>query len=137
MRVLDNAVTIDLAAFGGTLTGLRGHSLRDGFHAWHGASGRRYVDSVFPFDPCTRDAGLPAFEAFVLIPVLRDGPGRRARKVEVVEWGSARHRAIATGIQDGVDEWHVHLLGASRLEREVIAADLRAGAGLEAAARSA
>ena len=135
MLVLDSAVTIDLAAGGGALMSLRAHGLRDGFHAWYGASGRRYVASVFVFDPCARDAGLPAFEAFVLIPTLREGTQRRACTVEVVEWGSARHRAVAAAIEGGVDEWHVHLLGASRAEREAIAADLRAGASLGAAAR--
>ena len=141
MIVLESAVLIDgvldPVAARGALPGLRGHALRDGFHAWHGASGRRYVASVFQFDACARDAGLPAFEAFVLIPTMREGARRRARAVEAVEWGSARHRAVAAAIGGGVDEWHVHLLGESRMEREAIAADLRAGPGLAAVARSA
>ena len=141
MIVLESAVVrdgvLDPAVAGSALAGLRGHGLRDGFHAWHGASGRRYVASVFPFDPSARDAGLPAFEAFVLIPVVRAGARRHSRAVDVVEWGSARHRAVAAAIEGGVDEWHVHLLGASRTDREAIAADMRAGAGLGAVARSA
>jgi hypothetical protein len=121
----------------GALASLRTHALRDGYHAWRGASGRRYVASVFPFDPSARDAGLPAFEAFVLIAAVANGARRVARRVEVIEWGSVRHRAVAAAIEDGVEEWHVHLLGGSRAEREAIAADLRAAAGLAALARTA
>ena len=137
MVVLDSAVIFDLAPAAGALASLRAHALRDGFQAWYGASGRRYVASVFPFDPSARDAGLPAFEAFVLIAAISDGARRVARSVDVIEWGSARHRAVAAAIADGVEEWHVHLLGGSRSERETIAADLRTGAGLGAMARSA
>ena len=121
----------------GRFASLRAHELRDGFFAWRGASGRRYVASVFAFDACAADAGLPAFEAFVLIPVQRVGGRAKVQAVVVVEWGSSRHRAVAEAIACGVDEWHVHLLGASRDERVAIAADLRVGTGLELAARSA
>lgn len=130
MRTLETQVVTAMGAPEGHIASLRTHDLRDGFHAWHGASGRRYVASVFAVDARVRDAGLPAFEAFVLIAVARDGARRRVRAVVAVEWGSARHRAVAAAIADGVDEWHVHLLGASRDAREAIAADLRAGAGL-------
>ena len=137
MVVVDSAVIFELAPAVGSLASLRTHALRDGYHAWHGASGRRYVASVFPFDSSARDAGLPAFEAFVLIAAVADGTRRVARRVEVIEWGSVRHRAVAAAIEDGVEEWHVHLLGGSRAEREAIAADLRAAAGLGALARTA
>ena len=137
MVVLDSAVIFDLAPAAGALASLRAHALRDGFHAWYGASGRRYVASVFPFESGARDAGLPAFEAFVLIAATFDGARRVARSIEVVEWGSARHRAVAAAIADGVEEWHVHLLGDTRSEREAIAADLRTGAGLGKVARRA
>ncbi len=137
MVVLDSAVIFDMAPAAGALASLRTHALRDGFHAWHGASGRRYVASVFPLDSGARDAGLPAFEAFVLIAATSDGARRVARSIETIEWGSARHRAVAAAIADGVEEWHVHLLGGTRCEREAIAADLRAGAGLGKMARTA
>ncbi len=134
---LDSGVIHDFVPCDGRLPSLRANDLRDGFYAWHGASGRRYVASVFPFNSRAADAGLPAFEAFILIPVVRDGPARRPRAVLAVEWGSARQRAVAEAIAGGVDEWHVHLLGATRGEREAIVADLREGAGLAVAARSA
>ena len=137
MVVLDSAVIFDLAPAAGALAALRVHPLRDGFHAWHGASGRRYVASIFPFDSSAKDAGLPAFESFVLIAATIEGARRRARRVEVIEWGSARHRAVAAAIAEGVEEWHVHLLGANRTDRDAIAADLRAGIGLGAVARTA
>ena len=136
MVTLDGPVVVDSGLLGigpaaGRFASLRTHDLRDGFFAWHGASGRRYVASVFTFDACAAGAGLPAFEAFVLIPVVREGGRAKAQAVVVVEWGSSRLRAIAEAIAGGVHEWHVHLLGASRAERERIAADLRVGAGLE------
>ena len=137
MVVLDSAVIFDLAPAAGALASLQTHALRDGFHAWYGASGRRYVASVFPLDSSARDVGLPAFEAFVLIAVVSNGTRRVARSIEVIEWGSARHRAVAAAIVDGVEEWHVHLLGSTRAEREGIAADLRTGAGLGAMSRTA
>ena len=130
MRVLETQVMAAMAGAEGHIASLHAHDLRDGFHAWHGASGRRYVASVFAFDPTARDFGLPAFEAFVLVAVTREGPRRRVGAVVAVEWGSARHRAVAAAIAGGVDEWHVHLLGTSRETREAIAADLRAGTGL-------
>ena len=130
MDLRESLAMHDLGVVEGRLASLRVHALREGFHAWHGASGRRFVASVFPVDPCAGDCGLPAFEAFVLIPVVRDGVRRRAQAVVAVEWGSARHRAIAAAIAGGVDEWHVHLLGTSRSERAAIVTDLRAGAGL-------
>jgi hypothetical protein len=137
MVVVESAVIFELAPAVGALASLRTHALRDGYHAWHGASGRRYVASVFPVDSSACDAGLPAFEAFVLIAAVADGTRRVARRVEVIEWGSVRHRAVAAAIEDGVEEWHVHLLGGSRAEREAIAADLRAASGLGALARTA
>ena len=132
MVTIEGPVVLSLAGADCRLASLRSHDLRDGFFAWHGASGRRYVASVFAFDPRARDAGLPAFEAFVLIPVVREAGRLVPQAAIAVEWGSVRHRAVAEAISQGVDEWHVHLLGASRGEREAIAADVRAGAGLGA-----
>ncbi|MGC1556556.1 MAG: hypothetical protein WA745_03305, partial [Methylovirgula sp.] len=57
------------------LKSLSGSPLAGRFHAWHGASGRRYVCSVFPLDPAAPDAGLPQFAGAVVLAVLRAGDG--------------------------------------------------------------
>ena len=105
------------------LAALAGEALAGRFRHWRGRSGRRYAFSVY--DP----ASCPAYEDAVLI-VAAVGPGGERRIVSIADTGAlpeiavARARAIASSLEARV-ECHVHLLAASRLEREAAIADLR------------
>lgn len=108
------------------LAALAGEALAGRFRHWRGWSGRRYVFSVY--DP----ASCPAYEDAVLI-VAAAGPDGERRIVSIADTGAlpeiavARARAIASSLATRV-ECHVHLLAASRAEREAAIADLRPSA---------
>jgi hypothetical protein len=103
------------------LRSLAGGALDARFRSWRGASGRRYVFSVYNQD-C-----YPAFEHAVamIASVGRDGE-RRALCVE--DTGSFPDISLAKAaarIPDGEEfEFHVHLLATSRIERAAVVADL-------------
>jgi len=92
---------------------------------WHGASGRRYVHTIFDLVTCPR---LPAC-TYVL--VRRDAKGgRQALRIGAASaeaWSlnlaEIRHRAA----QLGANEVHVHLIAADTTGRRQIAQDLQAG----------
>lgn len=102
------------------------------FQFWRGASGKRYVHTIFDLITCPR---LPAC-AYVL--VRRDAAGnRRALRIGTVSaeaWSlnlaEIRHRAA----QLGANEVHAHLLCDDAARRGKIAADLQAGQFAELAA---
>lgn len=119
-------VSKDWAAGNGPLASLGSSSLAARFRAWRGASGRRYVASIYPVDRYAEDAGLPRFDAFVLVSVRREGFERRSLGVVAVEGEAERHAALADALAGGVDEWHVHLLARARSDRATLVADLRA-----------
>ncbi len=108
------------------LASLRNASLAPRFHAWLGASGRRYVTSVYPIDLSRPLAGLPDFDAFVLIPVVRQGAARRPSTILAVERESDKRFAVSAALANDVREWHVHLLAERRSERASVVADLAA-----------
>jgi hypothetical protein len=112
-----------------SLSALAGSVLADRFHAWPGASGRRYTVSVYAVDRDAEDIGLPEFDGFVLIPVVRDGFARRPLAVVAVERDADRRVTIAEALVQGVDEWHVHLLAGTRDMRRAIVADVAATRG--------
>ncbi len=109
------------------LASLRGETMMHRFHAWTGASGRRYVTSVFAVDWSQRYAGLPDFDGFVLIPVVRRGTLRRPTSIVAVERDSEKQRAIVAALADQATEWHVHLLADRRTDRVAVVADLSGG----------
>lgn len=94
------------------------------FHAWYGASDRRYMASIYPVCPSDPDRGLPAFTRFILLAVVRGVDGLHALAVLAVERETDRRCAMALS-RDAV-EWHVHLLADDRADRAAIVADLRA-----------
>jgi len=97
---------------GGALESLRGSSLRDDFYCWRGASGRRYVCSVFPRE----DTEIVAqFRGVALIGVSRRG---RDRKVLCV----LSSRLFALRDHADVDEWHVHFGDDVRKLRDLASA---------------
>ena len=106
------------------LTCLGTSSLNVRYHAWRGASGTRYTTSVFPVDHAATEAGLPAFDGFVLIPVVRRGGTLRPLDVVAVETDAGRCRALTSSLARGVDEWHVHLLADDARRRRTVVEDL-------------
>lgn len=104
-------------------------TLSNRFHFWSGASGRRYVHSVYDLIECPE---LPAAN-FLL--VHRDGAGRRT----VLAVGHTTHTAASLNLAEirhraarlGANEVHVHLLAPSLQQRRLVELDLRAG-GIDA-----
>lgn len=98
---------------------------RERFHFWSGASGQRYVHSVYSLFEC------PEVPAANFLLVRRDASGSR----EVLAIGRLRHGAGSLNLAEirqrgarlGANEVHVHLLAPSAAQRRVIEADLRAG----------
>ncbi len=109
------------------LKSLSGSPLAGRFHAWHGASGRRYVCSVFPLDPAAPDAGLPQFAGAVVLAVLRAGDGRR-RLICICQSESHAdpRNFVSEALAAGAGEWHVHLPADAAVQRRAVIADLEA-----------
>lgn len=93
------------------------------FWYWHGASGRRYIHSVYSPDKCPPLPGA-VFLAVRRFGTLRTvlGAGRFAGlwDVNIATGDMAHWRDL------GANEIHVHLLGRDDQEAQTIAADLRA-----------
>lgn len=96
------------------LAALAGNALAPAFHAWFGASGRRYIFTVSPAAACGRGTSGSA----VVIVVQRCG---------------ARRQPVFIGLdtdvpglwkQPGAAEWHHHLLASTPAAREALIADL-------------
>jgi len=112
------------------LAALVGDTLSPRFCAWRGASGRRYIVSVYEPDAC------PAYCDAVLIAVAVSPDGRRQALTltdtgvfpEPVLARLARSFAQSRGGSCGRVEFHLHLLAASPAERREALDDLRAAA---------
>lgn len=99
--------------------------LADRFHFWSGASGRRYVHSVYELVDC------PEVPAANFLLVRREADGRRSvlaighatNSVGSLNLAEIRHR----GARLGANEVHLHLLAPSAQERRIVELDLRAG----------
>lgn len=99
--------------------------LTDRFHFWSGASGQRYVHTVYDFLDC------PEVPAANFLLVHRDAAGRRT----VLAIGHAVHSAGSLNLAEirqrgarlGANEVHVHLLAPSAKQRRMVELDLRAG----------
>ncbi|WP_333794714.1 hypothetical protein [Hyphomicrobium sp.] len=98
---------------------------RDRFQFWSGASGRRYVHTVYDLLDC------PEIPAANFLLVRRDGSGDRS----VLAIGHLKHKAASLNLAEirhraarlGANEVHVHLLALSAHERCMVELDLRAG----------
>lgn len=98
---------------------------RDRFQFWSGASGRRYVHTVYDLLDC------PEIPAANFLLVRRDGSGDRS----VLAIGHLKHKAASLNLAEirhraarlGANEVHVHLLALSSSQRRAIECDLRAG----------
>ena len=100
-----------------------GTETEPGFWYWHGASGRRYIHSVYSPDTCPPLPGA-VFLAVRRFGTLRTvlGAGRFAGlwDVNIAVESTLHWRDL------GANEIHVHLLGRDDEEAQTIAADLSA-----------
>jgi hypothetical protein len=95
------------------------------FHFWSGASGQRYVHTVYDLLDC------PEVPAANFLLVRRDASGRRS----VLAIGHLKHDAASLNLAElrhrgarlGANEVHVHLLASTAEQRRKIELDLRAG----------
>ena len=94
-------------------------SFEDRFWYWHGASGRRYIHSVYPAQYC------PMLPAAVYISVRRLGDDRFVPLA--IEVGGVIDELAGTYCAaDGADEVHVHLLAEDSREARQVKDDLKA-----------
>ena len=95
------------------------------FHFWAGATGRRYVHTVYSLVEC------PALASGNYILVRRDGNGDRT----VLAIGSALNDAASLNLADirrrgaelGANEVHIHLLAGTSKASKLVEFDLRSG----------
>ena len=86
------------------------------FCYWYGASGRRYIHSIYPAGSC------PPLPGAVFIAVKRTGTLRTA--LATGRFSVFWDLGAACDLARGADELHVHLLAHDDAEAEAIAADL-------------
>ncbi len=128
-----SAEVIELAEYRARRSGSNAGCIADGhafavdsaprFHFWTGASGKRYVHTVYSLFDCP-PLGIASY---VLV--------RRANKTErkVLAIGRVSHEHATLNLADirqraatlGADEVHVHLLAASVSECQAVEVDLR------------
>jgi hypothetical protein len=103
------------------LRALAGEALAARFRSWRGASGRRYIFSIFDRQSC------PAYEHVVAMIVTRDPDGER-RIMFIGDTGCFPELALARAAKEipvaGEIEFHLHMLATSRAERNAMIADL-------------
>jgi hypothetical protein len=102
------------------LSALAGDPLANRFRHWRGASGRRYIFSVYDLASC------PAYDDVVLIVAAVARNNRRI--VFIADTGALpeltieRAKQMAAALNCPV-EFHVHLLASSRAERAAVISD--------------
>ncbi len=111
---------------GEPLAALAGETLSPRFCTWRGASGRRYIVSVYDADAC------PAYCDAVLIAAAVEPDGRR-RALAFADTGVFPEPLLARAAQSLSNaaerlEFHLHLLTASASERRAALDDLAAAA---------
>jgi hypothetical protein len=95
----------------------------DRFVYWRGASGRRYIHTVYDADAC------PPLPGAVFVAVARGGDGY-CRALAVGRFPKPHAFNLARPADDGssahrADEMHVHLLAEDEAERRAVVEDLR------------
>ncbi len=99
--------------------------VRERFHFWCGASGQRYVHTIYSLVDC------PALPASNYILVKRDASGRRS----VLSIGRIGHDAPTLNLAEirqrgaelGANEVHIHLLAGSAKQSKLVEFDLKTG----------
>lgn len=92
--------------------------LRGRFFSWRGASGRRYVCSVFQRG---EEAFVSDVESGVIVGVARDGAATRPVCVFGAGQNGARPSLRELGRELHVAEWHVHFCEGSEAARDLAA----------------
>jgi hypothetical protein len=113
------------------LASLADEKLAGRFRHWRGASGRRYIFSLYEPESC------PAYDDAVLIVAVKF-PGGVRRIMTICDTGSLPELALARAHEAATEsgesiECHIHLLAASRDERAAVIEDLRPTDGEDAA----
>jgi hypothetical protein len=94
---------------------------KDRFWYWTGASGRKYIHSVYGLDDC------PPLPGAIYVAVRREGPLRLVMGIGRFTpfWdGTLSGRDISSLRRQGIDEIHVHLLAKSPEVADAILEDL-------------
>lgn len=97
-------------------------SFQDRFWYWSGASGRKYIHSVYRIDEC------PPLPGAIYVAVKRKGSLRIAVAVGRFQpfWDHAVETREACRFASlGVNELHVHLLGKTPAQIEAVFSDLQ------------
>jgi hypothetical protein len=110
-------------------------ALTDRFHFWSGASGRRYVHTIYNLVEC------PALPQGNYILVHRDGRGQRT----VLSVGRLTHDADSLNLAEirhqgsrlGANEVHVHLLAGGTKQAKLVEHDLKSRQPAQAGAERA
>jgi len=117
------------------LSSLAGGIMASRFHAWHGASGRRYICSVFAVDGDDPHGGMPDFAEAIALAVGKDeGHGRRCLSTFLFDGStdlSARNAFVASALAAGAVAWHIHLADDPHA-RLAIAKDIELGRSAQA-----
>jgi hypothetical protein len=113
-------------AAGQALTSLANETLADRFRHWRGASGRRYIFSLYEPESC------PAYDDAVLMVVLKAADGVR-RIAAICDTGNLPDLALSRACEAAAApaetaECHIHLLAGSRAERAAVIEDLLSAA---------
>ena len=110
------------------LAALRGSDLSRRFRHWRGASGRRYLFSVFPVDSPGLLERCPRFDLAVVLAV-QHGPEDRRDILHLDQTGTVPEMFFAgsqlgAAVAMGANEIHVHLLAENAEARMAILDDL-------------
>lgn len=97
------------------------------FWFWRGASGQKYIHSIYPWGAC------PPLPGAVFVAVKRVGNLRTA--VAVQRFAPVWDDAFTAFRQIDADEVHVHLLARNAAHADAVLADLAQGFGEEALPR--
>jgi hypothetical protein len=100
--------------------------MKDRFFYWQGASGRKYIHSVYEMDAC------PPLPGAVYVAVRRSGSLRIAVSVGRFQpfWDRTLGQDDMSRLEAmGVDEVHVHLLAKGPENAEIIKRDLSSALG--------
>lgn len=108
--------------FTASLPGAAGQA--DRFWYWRGASGKKYIHSVYPWGDC------PPLPGAVFVAVKRVGNLRTV--IAVKRFAPVWDEAFSAFRELDADEVHVHLLARNSDHAEAVLADLSQGFGAEA-----
>ena len=98
-----------------------GSSDNERFWYWRGASGKKYIHSIYAADAC------PPLPGAIYVTVRRIGHLRTA--IAVGRFSSLWDGACANNANLDADEIHVHLLARDSADAEMVLNDLKAAFG--------